>query len=89
LRVLHRHPACLGQLLDRRLAAVLDLELLAGAAQLVAPLVHVHGDADRLRLVRDCPLAGLADPPRGVRGELEALAPVELLAARLSPMTPS
>ena len=37
----------------------------------------------------DRALAGLADPPRGIRGELEALAPVELLAAPLRPRAPS
>ena len=36
-------------------------------------------DPDRLGLVRDRTLAGLADPPGRVGRELEALAPVELL----------
>ena len=42
-------------------------------------LGDVDGDADRARLVRDAALHGLADPPRRIRGELEAAAPVELL----------
>src|SRR4029453_16297565 len=42
-------------------------------------LEDVHRDPDLARLVADAALDGLADPPRGVRGELEALPPVELL----------
>src|SRR5581483_994715 len=38
-----------------------------------------HGDADGAALVGDGAADGLADPPRGVRGELEALAVLELL----------
>src|SRR5919108_6376385 len=52
---------------------------LAGAAQLLAPLLDVRRDPDRSRLARDRPLAGLADPPRGVGRELETATPVELL----------
>src|SRR5204862_7797764 len=55
------------------------LELPAHTAELAPAVVDVDGDADRLRLVGDRSLTGLADPPRRVRGELEALAPVELL----------
>ena len=55
------------------------LELLLGAAQLQPALLHVHRDPDRVGLVRDRALAGLADPPRRVGRELEALAVVELL----------
>jgi hypothetical protein len=39
----------------------------------------VHGKADRSALIAESACDGLADPPGGVRGELEALAPVELL----------
>src|SRR5437588_842304 len=39
----------------------------------------VDGQADGAARVGDAPGDGLADPPRGVGGELEALAPVELL----------
>ena len=63
----------------RRLAAVLDLELATEPCELRAALVHVCGDADRPRLVRDRALTGLADPPGRVCRELEALPPVELL----------
>ena len=69
----------LGQLLAGRLAAKPGLEPGLRARQLHAPLVDVRRDADRRGLVRDRPLAGLADPPGGVGRELEPLAPVELL----------
>ncbi len=46
---------------------------------LVQLLDHVHGNADRPGLVGDRTRHGLADPPRRVRGELVALAVVELL----------
>jgi hypothetical protein len=39
----------------------------------------VDGEADGAAGVGDAAGDGLADPPRGVGGELEALAPVELL----------
>ena len=40
---------------------------------------HVDGKPDGPALVAEAPGDGLADPPRGIGGELEALAPVELL----------
>ena len=49
------------------------------ADDLVDRLHHVHRDADGAGLVGDGPGDGLADPPRGVGGELEALRVVELL----------
>src|SRR3954452_1207512 len=45
----------------------------------VEPLDDVHRDADRPGLVRETPRNGLADPPRRVGRELEALAVVKLL----------
>jgi hypothetical protein len=42
-------------------------------------LDHVHRDADGARLVGERAGDGLADPPRGVRAELEAAPVVELL----------
>src|SRR5207248_1154463 len=69
----------IGGFLTRRLAPELQLEIHTGAAQLLPPLVYVNRDADRLGLVRDRALAGLADPPGRVGRELVALAPVELL----------
>ena len=47
-----------------------------------------HRHADRPRLVGERPGDGLADPPRGVRRELVALAPVELLGGA-GPIVPS
>src|SRR5712692_585129 len=47
--------------------------------QLVDHLNHVHGDADRSRLVSEGTGDGLPDPPVGVGGELEPLVIVELL----------
>src|SRR4051794_23195450 len=68
-----------GDLLGGRLAAELGDELALRTADLVQLLVDVHGDADRARLVGERAGDRLADPPRRVRGELEALAVVELL----------
>src|SRR5262249_55706817 len=73
LDVLQRELGCVRELLARRLAPELDLELGAGPAELLAPLVDVHGNADRLRLVRGRALAGLADAPGRVGRELVAL----------------
>src|SRR5205085_7875418 len=42
-------------------------------------VARVHRQADGAARVGDAAGDGLADPPRGVGGELEALAPVELL----------
>ncbi len=47
--------------------------------------MHVRRHADRARLVRDRPLAGLADPPGRVGGELVAAPPVELLDRAVQP----
>ena len=41
--------------------------------------MDVHRQADRARTIRDRTRDALADPPRCVRGELEAAAPVEEL----------
>ena len=68
-----------GHLFDRRVAVAAGLQLALGAVQLLEGLVDVDRDADRARLVGDRTRDGLADPPGGVGGELEALAVVELL----------
>ena len=52
---------------------------------LVELLDDVHGHADRAALVGDRAGDGLADPPGGVGGELEALAVVELLGGADEP----
>ena len=63
----------------RGLAPELLQHLALHAEHLVHRLDHVHGDADRARLVGDRAGDRLADPPRRVRRELEALRVVELL----------
>ena len=63
----------------RRLAAELLEELALHPHHLVDGLDHVHGDADGATLVGEGAGDGLADPPRGVGRELEALGVVELL----------
>src|SRR5438270_306858 len=66
--------------LDRhRLAAELRAQLALGAHDLVQLLDDVHRHADRARLVGELTGDRLANPPRRVRRELEALAVVELL----------
>ncbi len=74
-RRLHRHR----QLFGRRLALELLQQLALDAVQLVDRLDHVDGHADRARLVGDAARDRLADPPRRVRRELVAAAPVVLL----------
>ena len=73
----HDHLA--GDLLRQRLAAHVLQQLALHADELVDLLHHVHGDADGARLVRDGAGDRLTDPPGGIRGELVALAVVELL----------
>ena len=68
-----------GDLLGRRLAPELLDELALDVDDLVELLDHVDGDADRPALVGDRARHRLADPPRGVGGELVAAAVVELL----------
>ena len=69
----------LADLLGRWLATELLQKLALDAHELVDGFHHVNRDADGTRLVGDGAGDGLADPPRGVRGELEALRVVELL----------
>src|SRR5690242_16012375 len=57
----------------------ISVDATARARDLLLALDDVHRDADRARLVGDAALDRLADPPRRVRRELEALPPVELL----------
>src|SRR5262245_61068252 len=77
--VLEREASGLCELLLRRLASELDLEPARGPGQLLLTLDDVNGHADRAGVIRDGALHRLADPPRGIRRELEAPAPVELL----------
>ena len=77
--LLHRGVERLRQLLAARLATHRLRELEPRAVQLAQPVVDVHRKADRTRAIGDRTRDALADPPRGVRGELEAAAPVEQL----------
>src|SRR5690606_39672035 len=77
--LLGRHVELLGELLGRGLAAQVLQHLPLDARELVDDLDHVHRDADGACLVGHGPGDRLADPPRGVRGELVALGVVELL----------
>src|SRR5438552_1032109 len=70
------HPLC--DLLGGRFAAELLKKSTRDADELVDRLDHVDRNADGPRLVRDRTCDRLADPPRRVRGELVALAVVEL-----------
>src|SRR5437868_8643758 len=67
--VLDRQTGRLGELVLRRLAPQLDLEPARRAAELLLPLDHVYGNADRPRVVRDRALDRLADPPGRIRRE--------------------
>src|SRR6185437_6458325 len=80
LDLLDRQPGLLGQLLDRGLAPEPDRQLALDPADLARALCDMHGQADRAARVLEAALDRLADPQGGVRGEAEALAPVELLA---------
>ena len=73
------HVELLGQLLRGGLAAQVLEHLALHAGQLVDDLDHVHRDADGARLVGHRAGDRLADPPRRVGRELEALGVVELL----------
>src|SRR5262249_39720361 len=85
---LHREAGRLGELFLRRLAPELDLEPPRRARQLLLALDDVDGHADRTRVVRNCPLYGLPDPPGGVGRELVAAAPIELLDSAIQAERP-
>ena len=63
----------------RRVAAQLAAKPPLGADDLVVLVDDVDGHANRAALVGDRARDGLADPPRRIRRELVAAAPVELL----------
>ncbi len=69
----------LGQLLVGGVAAELLVQVALDPGELVDLLDEVHGQPDRAGLVGHAAGDRLADPPRGVGGELEALGVVELL----------
>src|SRR5439155_19701236 len=65
-------------LVARGLPAVLLHAPPAYANELVYRLDHMHRSPDRTSLVGNCTRNRLANPPRCVRAELEALAVIEL-----------
>src|SRR5436190_4717951 len=79
LHLVRRQVEVDGDLRSRRLPAELRAELALRAHDLVELLDDVDGHADRPGLVGERARDGLADPPRRIRRELEALAVVELL----------
>src|SRR3954463_351954 len=79
---------CLGQLLDRGLAAQTDREITLGASDLALALTDVRRKPDRTAGVGQTALDRLSDPERCVSRELEALAPVELLGGTDEPHDP-
>ncbi len=68
-----------GDLLGSGLPAEILVELPLHPHELVDRLDHVHGNSNGARLVRDRPGDRLANPPRGIRGELISLGVVEFL----------
>ena len=87
--MLHGQARRLGQLLLRRLAAKLDLEPARGAAELLLALDHVHGDADRARIVGHGALHRLADPQVAYVENLKPRRQSNFSTARLRPSVPS
>src|SRR5205807_6307936 len=73
------HPGGRGQLGVGRVAAKLGHQPALNGAEAGELLGHVHRDADGAGVVLEAALHRLADPPGGVRGELEAAPVVELL----------
>ena len=69
----------LGDRLDRGRLAALGLKLPLRDVQLPQAVADVDGQAHDARLVSESARDGLLDPEGRVGGELEALAPVELL----------
>ena len=77
--LLGRHADVRRDLLRRRFPAVLLKQLALAAGDLVDRFDHVHGDADRSRLIRDGAADRLTDPPRRVGREFIALRIIEFL----------
>ena len=69
----------LADFLRRGVATELLKQLTLDTHELIDRLDHVHGNTDGTGLVGDSARDGLTNPPRGIRGELEALSVVELL----------
>jgi len=77
-----------GELFGRRLSLELDLEPPSDPVQLLLAFADVDGDTDRVRVVGERTLHGLAYPPGRVGGELVTTAPVELLDRAGEPECP-
>src|SRR5208337_870995 len=75
----HRNVHPLGDFFRRRLASQFLHQLPRSADQLVDGFNHVHGDADRSRLIGDGARDCLPNPPRGISRELIAAAVFELV----------
>ena len=74
-----RHIHLGADLLGSRVATQILQKLALHTDELVDGLHHVHGNADGAGLIGNGARDGLTDPPRGIRGELEALLVIELL----------
>src|SRR5215211_6147272 len=85
LDVLEGHSALRGELFVRWPATEVELEHPGYAFELGSALDHVDGHADRRAVVGHGALHGLADPPGGIRRELEAESAVELLHGSVEP----
>ena len=68
-----------GELGDGGASAMSRLEVVSGVDDPVQEVTGVNGQAYSAAAIGDAAGDGLADPPGGVGGELEAFAPVELL----------
>ena len=77
--LIYRHFQILGNLVRRRLTAILVQQLAVGFLYLIDGLHHVHGNTDGTGLVRNRTGNRLADPPGSIGGELEALGVVKLV----------
>src|SRR5262245_40130882 len=75
----YRNIHMLGDLCRGRLAPEFLHQLARRADQLVDGLDHVHRNTDGAGLIGDSAGNGLANPPRGIRGELVAAAVFELV----------
>src|SRR5438105_4676733 len=83
-----RHVNFARDLFGRRLAPQLLNQSAAGADELVDGLDHVHGDADRARLIRYRARHRLADPPRRIRRDFIPAPPLQLVHGLHPPDVP-
>ena len=74
----HRHIQALGNFFGAGFMAVFVQQLAGNLFDLVDGFHHMHRDTDGAGLIRNGAGDGLADPPRCIGGELEALGMVKL-----------